>query len=313
MKTVVIFCRYIDQAKAPFNTEYYTTAYIDLLLTLKKQGVQAYFATNPTTYKGAGVFTTAYTTDKVCPVADFTVVHDVKADVVYDKGDFTATDVTVLNPHFVSNIAASKIETYKLFSKYQPQTYICESRIELEDALQKLPGDLVVVKDPHGNGGHLVFIGPRQKVLSLTPDTFPLIAQEFVDLSGGMEGLAEGIHDLRVMLGGGNIWGSRVRMAAPGDFRANIAQGGSEFYISVDKIPAEPARIAREIGATFKDYPHYIAIDFALTNKGWTLIELNSKPGLTAANSGPEAAHILNELATYLKQLAETAPAQKNA
>ncbi|HVI69434.1 MAG TPA: hypothetical protein VM581_03160 [Magnetospirillaceae bacterium] len=306
MKTVVIFCRYIDQAKPPFNTAYYTAAYIDLLLALKKQGVQAYFATNPTTYKGDGVFTTAYTTDKICPVADFAVVHNIKADVVYDKGDFTATDVTLLNPEYVSTISASKAETYKLFSKYQPLTFICKSRAELEDALQKLAGDLVVVKDPHGNGGHLVFIGSREKVLSLVPDTFPLLAQEFVDTSGGMDGLADGMHDLRIMMGGSNIWGSRVRMPAPGDFRANIAQGGSEYYISVDQIPTEPSRMAHEISQTFKDYPHYIALDFALTNKGWRLIELNSKPGLTAADSGPEAAHILNQLAAYLKQLTES-------
>ncbi len=306
MKTVVIFCRYIDQTKAPFNTAYYTAAYIDLLLALKKQGVQVYFATNLDTYKGDGVFTTAYTTDKICPVADFTVVHNIKADVVYNKGDFTATDVALLNQTFVSDISDSKAETYKLFSQCQPLTYICEDRAELEGALHKLPGDLVVVKGPHGCGGHLVFIGTRAKVLSIIPDTFPLLAQEFVDTSGGMGDLAEGMHDLRIMLGGGTIWGSRVRMPAPGEFRANIAQGGSEYYISVDRIPAEPARMAREISQAFKAYPHYIALDFALTDKGWKLIELNSKPGLTAADTGPEAAHILEQLAKYLKQLTET-------
>lgn len=312
MKTVVIFCRYIDQTKAPFNTDYYTTSYIDLLLALKKHGVQAYFATDPATYKGDGIFETAYTTDKVCTVAELTPVHNIKADVVYNKGNFTATDVTVLNPPFVSHIAASKIETYKLFSKYQPLTFICETRAELEDALQKLPGDLVVVKDPHGNGGHLVFIGPREKVLSVAPNDFPLLAQEFIDVSGGVEGLTDGVHDLRIMMGGGQVWGGKIRVPSPGDLRANVAQGGSEFYIDTAAIPAEPVRIAHEISEMFKEYPYYIALDFAKTQKGWILIELNSKPGLTAANTGPEAAHILECLAEYLVRLTEVTPRIKN-
>lgn len=304
MKTAVIFCRYIDQTQTPFDTPYYTAAYIDLLLELKRQGMHAYFATNPATYKGAGVFETAYTTDKMCTVDELTVVHNITADIVYSKGDFTATDVLLLNPPFVEYITNSKAETYRLFSEYQPQSFVCESRRELQDALQKLPGERVVVKDPFGSGGALVFIGTRQEVLGMIPDNFPLLAQEFIDTSGGIEGLVDGVHDLRIKIGGGVIWGGEIRTPAPGDLRANVGLGGSEFFLAPSAIPAEPIRIAREICKTFDGHPYYISLDFAQTANGWQLIELNNKPGLAAMAIEADDAPVVKYLAGYLKFLA---------
>ncbi|HVQ44831.1 MAG TPA: hypothetical protein VMT30_07795 [Candidatus Saccharimonadia bacterium] len=304
MKTVVIFCRTVDPHGYPFNEPYYWESYLDLMFAIRKRGAQAYFATDNATYLGDGLFSTAYTTDTKRPADEFEVVHNVKADVVYEKGGFTGKDVLVINPAFVHDITSSKTETYKYFGKYQPKTVIAHDRSELERAAEELAGDMIVVKEPEGNGGKAVFIGPRAEVLAKMPATYPLIVQEFVDTSVGIEGLVEGMHDLRIKIGGGKIWGAKIRMPAPGEYRANVSQGGSERYLYTEQIPADVAALALEIDQFFADYPRYYALDFANTPQGWKLIELNSKPGLTPVSQSAPTRHIIEMLADYLIEVA---------
>lgn len=303
-KTIVIFCRHFDQQKGPFNSDYYWNAYIDLLLAIKATGAQAYFATNTDTYQGNGLFTEAYTADGKVPLSAFTRETNVHADLVYDKGDFTATDVPVLNPASVSHIASDKTETYAHFKRYQPLSITCTDSEQLRSAVATIPGSLAVIKTPTGSGGHGVVIGAKEEVLDRITPTFPLLVQEFLDTSVGIPGFVDGIHDLRVKTGNGEVWGGTLRTPKPGEYRANVAQGGKERLLYPEEIPEEAKKLALEIDTYFSEYPRYYSIDMARTANGWKLIELNSKPGLSPVALSPQSRHITETLANYLAKLA---------
>lgn len=304
MKTIIIFTRTIDPNGYPFNDEYHWNAYQDLLLAIKARGAQAYFATDPSTYLGNGKFSAVYAIgDEKRQVKDFDRLENVTAGLVFEKGGFAADDVMVLNPPFVSGITASKAETYRHFAKYQPKSVICANEAELKRAFDEIPGELIVVKEPESNGGRAVQIGPKSEVWETRPAVYPLIVQEFIDTSVGVPGYVEGIHDVRVKIGGGKIFGGMIRQPAPGEYRANLAQGGSVRHLFPDEIPEEALTLAKEIDCFFERYPRYYAIDFANTANGWKLIELNAKPGLSPASVSPQAARVIDELAEYLIEL----------
>ena len=303
MKTIVIFTRTIDPAGYPFNDEYHWNAYQDLLLAIRARGARAYFATDMSTYAGEGVFKVTYGADEKRAVKDFERTENVRAGLVFEKGGFAADDVMVLNPPFVAGITASKAETYRHFAKYQPQSAICADETELKRAFAEIPGEMIVVKEPESNGGRAVQIGPKADIWEARPSVYPLLVQEFIDTSVGVLGYVEGIHDVRVKIGGGKVFGGMIRKPAPGEYRANLAQGGSVRHLTPDEIPEEALKLAKQIDCFFEKYPRYYAIDFANTTNGWKLIELNAKPGLSPAAVSPEAARVIDELAEYLIEL----------
>ena len=296
----MIFVRSVDPEGYPFNSEHYASAYLDLLLSLKARGAKAYFATDNSTYVGRGVFTKAYTTDSKVPVEEFELVRDIKADLVFEKGGFVGAGVLVLNPEFVHRITSSKLETYKYFAKYQPRTVICANQQAVERAIEDMPGELVVVKEPVSNRGQAVQIGKKAQILHQVPQRYPIIVQEFIDTSVGIKGYVEGIHDVRIKIAGGEVLAGMIRTPAPGEYRANLAQGGTARHLYVDEIPPEAFKLAREIDCYFEKYPRYYAIDFAYTANGWKLIELNSKPGFAPLAESPQAKYGTEKLADYL-------------
>jgi glutathione synthase/RimK-type ligase-like ATP-grasp enzyme len=157
------------------------------------------------------------------------------------------------------------------------------------------------------NGGQFVYIGLREKVLAELPERYPLMVQEFVDTSVGIENLADGVHDVRVEIGGGEIWGGTLRMPAPGELKANVAQGGTRRRLFPDEIPERAREIALEIDTYFAHYPRHYSIDFANTASGWKLIELNNNPGLSPLDLSPQAKHIAEKLADYLVEICPSA------
>jgi glutathione synthase/RimK-type ligase-like ATP-grasp enzyme len=303
MKSIVIFTRTIDLNGYPFNDDYHWEAYLDLLLALKSRGVDAFFATNNDTYKGDGVFSVAFSASSKVRIPQFVKTFDVKADLVVEKGGFNGEDVAVLNPAYVHRITSDKAETYRNFAEFQPTSVICSNTGELDEAFAVIPGDMIVVKAPVSNKGEAVYIGSKTDVRVKIGNIFPLIVQEFIDTSVGIKNYVEGIHDVRVKIGGGEVFGGMIRTPAPGELRANLAQGGQARHLMPSALPPEVVRLALEIDKHFQNYPRYYALDFANTASGLKLIELNSKPGFSPMNISPQAKYVVDKLADYLVQL----------
>lgn len=303
---VVIFCRHIDTHKQPFSSIYYWNGYMDLLLALQSCGAKAYFATDHDNYLGDGVFAEAFTATKKVPVDQLEKVLNVRADVVYDKGGFNSVDdVAILNPKSVYSIASDKSKTYEYFGHLQPATIICNSLDEAIAAINTIRSRRVVFKELKSNGGKGVNIVSRaQAAKTAATLEYPQIVQEFIDTSVGITGLCNGIHDLRIEIGGGEIWGGLVRTPKAGELRANVAMGGTERHINPKEIPDSARQIAIEIDGLFASYPRHYSIDLANTKDGFKLIELNSKPGLSPVSLGRQAQHVTESLAKYLYKLA---------
>ena len=87
------------------------------------------------------------------------------------------------------------------------------------------------------------------------------VVQEFIPAHG---------NDLRLIVSAGEIVGAAARIAAPGEWRTNVALGGR----SVPTVPAPEARelalaAARALGIDFA------GVDLLLADDGWVVLEVN--------------------------------------
>ena len=94
-----------------------------------------------------------------------------------------------------------------------------------------------------------------------------LLVQEFVKEADGK--------DLRLFVIDGKVVTSMMRTAAPGEFRANIHQGGSASLV---KITAAERRLAVKAAKTLG--LEVAGVDIIRSKKGPLLLEVNSSPGL---------------------------------
>jgi len=77
-------------------------------------------------------------------------------------------------------------------------------------------------------------------------------------------------HDLRVLVAAGGIVGAVRRVAAPGEWRTNVALGGHrESVVPPPEARALAIAAARGVGAGF------LGIDLLPTESGWIVLELN--------------------------------------
>jgi glutathione synthase/RimK-type ligase-like ATP-grasp enzyme len=301
MKTIAFFVRAVDAGKYPFAVrDLYYYSYQEYLLAMKRAGANAYFVTDNDSYLGKGRFARAWTIDKVSEVADFQEAGAIRADMVFEKGGFKGRDVQVVTDTKLYPLINSKAAIYEKFAQYQPRTVICIDKAAVKAAIAQMPGDIVVVKNPVGAGGRAVYIGTKNEIVVPESETYPLLVQEFIDMSDGVPGLADGVHDVRVLLTGSTIIGATLRTPAAGSLYANVSKGGTERLLSVAEIPLEVREMAAKIDSEIEDLPRYYAIDFARGKQGWKLVELNVKPGLFRAANGPLAAGFQRSVAEYL-------------
>jgi glutathione synthase/RimK-type ligase-like ATP-grasp enzyme len=304
--TIAFFVRNLDAEKYPFSVrDLYYYSYQEYLLALKRAGAEVYFVTGNDSYLGDGRFSRAWTINAVSEVKDFQSVGEIKADVVFEKGGFEGTDVLVVNDPRLRPMLENKLVMYEQFGEYQPKSMICHNEAEVHAAIEAIPGEMVVVKNPTGNGGKRVYIAKKAEMKVPEDETYPLLVQEFLDMSEGTPGLAKGVHDLRLLMAGGEVIGATLREPEAGKLYANVSQGAAERLVARSDIPAEVRVLARKIDARLveglsADLPRYYAIDFARGKQGWRLVELNSKPGLFREANGPLARQFMNSFAQYL-------------
>jgi len=308
MKAVAIFCTSLQIGQEPLTSDYYWSAYLDLLLALKNRGIKAYFATDNSTYLGGGRFSVAYTTDmKIQAPSQLKAVTDVHVDLVLDRAisdPFGGADVTVINSKQLRSVANDKISVYGRFGKFQPFSRIAHTDAELAECIEDMPSEKVVVKEPTGSGGYEVYIGGKDVIRSQVPKgRFPLLVQEFLDTSAGVPGYGPGVHDVRTGICGGRIISYYIRRAKAGSLHSNVSQGGKMDFLPVSAIPRQLEDIIRLIDSGFGSVPRYYSIDFVHTQKGWKLLELNPYLALLPASDHDEASKTLDELADYLEEV----------
>ncbi|RKS77795.1 ribosomal protein S6--L-glutamate ligase [Motilibacter peucedani] len=180
----------------------------------------------------------------------------------------------VLNPRDACLRSADKHATYLALLAAgvpTPATTRCTTDAELLAAAER-HGWPAVVKRPDGSGGEQVRLARdpaqlRACAAELRRGGGPLLVQRFVARSSGT--------DLRLVVVGGAVVAAGRRVALPGEFRSNLAQGGHGERAEPTERECELAvRAAAAVGLDVA------GVDVLADDDGPVVLETNSFPGL---------------------------------
>lgn len=153
-----------------------------------------------------------------------------------------------------------------------PTTGFANSPIDTHDLIEMVGGAPLIVKLLEGSQGEGVVLAETKKAAESVINAFKalnanLLVQEFIKEANGK--------DLRCFVIDGKVVASIQREAAPGEFRANLHQGGSA---SIVKITAEERELAKKAAKTLG--LKVAGVDIIRSRNGPLLLEVNSSPGL---------------------------------
>ena len=265
-------------------------------------------ARGPETYKGSGRFVAVLTFNSNRDLIEY---GDVKADLVFDKGDrstFPVDGVLKINDIEVDRICNDKLLTAGLFKKYSPVTLAVKTYSSLPSMLKRIASKSIVFKPVDGFGGEGIIIGSAVHILnSVGPESkfFPAVVQEFIDTSGGLPDITSGVHDLRVIIINGEIEQASIRKPPKGKLIANIKRGGNIQQISTGLLPDKAIELVKVVDNHMKNFGNRIySVDMVYDGSYFKLLELNSRPGWPPRSSGAEAESFVDALANLLESAA---------
>lgn len=153
-----------------------------------------------------------------------------------------------------------------------PTTGFANSPMDTNDLIDMVDGAPLIVKLLEGTQGKGVVLAETKKAGQSVINAFKslkanLLVQEFIKEAEG--------RDLRCFVIGNKVVASIERTAAPGEFRANIHQGGKAAIVKI--TPEERAlaiKSAKTLGLKVA------GVDIIRSRNGPLLLEVNSSPGL---------------------------------
>lgn len=153
----------------------------------------------------------------------------------------------------------------------------------------------LVIKLLEGTQGMGVVLAETRKAAESVLQTLMglnanIIVQEFIKESKG--------EDIRCFVVGDKVVASMKRTAEPGDFRANLHQGGVAEVVKISKRERETAvKAAKIMGLSMA------GVDLLRSDRGPLVLEINSSPGL----EGIETATGLNIADTIIEYIEKNA------
>jgi ribosomal protein S6--L-glutamate ligase len=161
-----------------------------------------------------------------------------------------------------------------------PLTGFANSPIDTNELIDMVGGAPLIVKLLEGSQGRGVVLAETKKAAQSVINAFKavkanLLVQEFVKEAGGK--------DLRLFVINGKVKAAIQREAAPGEFRANIHQGGTASVIR--PTPQErrlAVKAAKSMGLAVA------GVDLIRSKTGPLLLEVNSSPGLEGIEAATE-------------------------
>jgi len=185
--------------------------------------------------------------------------------------------MNVLTVNSSKSIAQSRDKLYALQLLIQhgieiPVTGFTNSPMDTRDLIDMVGGAPLIVKLLEGAQGRGVVLAETKKAAESVINAFKairanLLVQEFIKEAQG--------RDLRCFVIDGKVVATIQRQAAPGEFRANLHQGGKA---SVVKITSEERKLASRAARTLG--LRFAGVDIIRSQTGPLLLEVNSSPGL---------------------------------
>ncbi len=153
-----------------------------------------------------------------------------------------------------------------------PTTGFANSPMDTNDLIDMVGGAPLIVKLLEGTQGRGVVLAETRKAAESVINAFKslkanLLVQQFIKEANGK--------DLRCFVIDGKVVAAIERTAAPGEFRANLHQGGSAQIVKI--TPEERAlsvKAAKALGL------QVAGVDIIRSKNGPLLLEVNSSPGL---------------------------------
>jgi ribosomal protein S6--L-glutamate ligase len=158
-----------------------------------------------------------------------------------------------------------------------PTTGFANSPMDTNDLIEMVGGAPLIVKLLEGSQGRGVVLAETKKASESVINAFKslranLLVQKFIKEADGK--------DLRCFVIDGKVVASIERTAAPGEFRANIHQGGSASVVKITREERTLAvKAAKILGL------QVAGVDIIRSNAGPLLLEVNSSPGLEGIES----------------------------
>lgn len=188
---------------------------------------------------------------------------------------FESMNVLTVNTSTAVTQSRDKLYSLQLMLKSGiniPTTGFANSPIDTNDLIEMVGGAPLIVKLLEGSQGRGVVLAETRKAAESVINAFKalranLLVQEFVKEADGK--------DLRCFVIDGKVVASIQREAAPGEFRANLHQGGTA---SVVKITPSERQLA--VKATKVLGLMIAGVDIIRSKNGPLLLEVNSSPGL---------------------------------
>jgi len=188
---------------------------------------------------------------------------------------FESMGVLTVNPS--NSIAQSRDKLYALQLLIQsgleiPVTGFANSPMDTQDLIDMVGGAPLIVKLLEGAQGRGVVLAETKKAAESVINAFKavranLLVQEFVKEAQG--------RDLRCFVIDGKVVATIERQAAPGEFRANLHQGGKAAIVRISREERQIAtKAAKTMGLRFA------GVDIIRAQSGPLLLEVNSSPGL---------------------------------
>ncbi|MGB5685011.1 MAG: 30S ribosomal protein S6--L-glutamate ligase [Candidatus Electrothrix sp.] len=158
-----------------------------------------------------------------------------------------------------------------------PTTGFANSPMDTKDLIEMVGGAPLIVKLLEGTQGRGVVLAETKKAAESVINAFKalranLLVQEFIKEANGK--------DLRCFVIDGKVVAAIQRTAAPGEFRANIHQGGSASVVKITPAERKLATTAAKILGL-----RFAGVDIIRSKNGPLLLEVNSSPGLEGIES----------------------------
>lgn len=153
-----------------------------------------------------------------------------------------------------------------------PATTFAHDARHSRGLIDRVGGTPVIIKLLEGTQGVGVVLAETRKAAESVIGAFRqldanILVQEFIKEAGG--------DDLRAIVIGGKVVAAMERHAAPGEFRANLHQGGSAEQARLTPKERRTAlTAAKALGLSVA------GVDMLRSNRGPLVLEVNSSPGL---------------------------------
>jgi glutathione synthase/RimK-type ligase-like ATP-grasp enzyme len=293
-EVLILFGRSNWEKSKSFGNEKYRYSYEYFYDLCKKKEIRIYRASYQWYDYKKHIFKHAWAFEKKS--GGWRRVNSIKPDLIFDKTksrpeveykkSIIGKKYKIFNNPLFTTLIDNKLYVSHLFTEWMKTNILIQDKTELEVALDQTRGARAVVKPLTLSGGENIYIGNKKDIiLKIEEDGVGLenyIVQDFIDSSGGIPGVMEGIHDLRMVFMNDLLVYSYYRIPAEGELLANLAQGGSMEIVPIDKLPESLVPIikkAKDIFSVYSSKIYTMDVMFDEEKRPW-IIELNSMPGM---------------------------------